>query len=170
MRSLNLLILLGQGWKSLKIRKSRSATLSYKKRDGHSVVITKASSLSTTYKILSNILLSCLIPFKDDFTVGHLCWHWHNRSTADHILCLLQILEKKWEWGFKQKPMIQYNDDLVWYCDWVWYPYKITSVDKVCLNKTYSKIWTCKPCLICLLLRMVLKKEMLHNHCFSTLL
>jgi len=41
--------------------------------------------------------------------------------------------------------MIQYNDGLVQYCDWIWYPYKITSVDKVCLNKTYSKIWTCKP-------------------------
>jgi hypothetical protein len=26
----------------------------------------------------------------------------------------------------------------------VWYPYKITAVNKVCLNKTYSKIWTCK--------------------------
>jgi len=50
MRSLNLLILFGQGRKSLKIRKSRSATLSYKMGDGHSVVITKASSLSTTYK------------------------------------------------------------------------------------------------------------------------
>jgi len=72
MRSLNLSILFGHGWKSLKIRKSRSATLSYEMGDGHSVVITKASSLSTTYKILSNIILSSLIPFKDEHTVGHL--------------------------------------------------------------------------------------------------
>jgi len=70
---LELIILFGQGWKSLKIGKSQSATLSYKMGDGHSVVITKASSLSTIYKILSNILLSSLIPFKYDFTVGHLC-------------------------------------------------------------------------------------------------
>jgi hypothetical protein len=46
--------------------------------------------------------------------------------------------------GF-QKPMIQYNRDLAQYCDWVWYPYRITAVNKVCLNKMYSKIWTCKP-------------------------
>jgi len=36
-----------------------------------------------------------------------------------------------------------------------WYPYKINSVDKVCLNETYSKVSTCKTCLVHLLLRMV---------------
>ena len=113
MRSFNLLILFGIGRKSLSSRKSRSGSLSYMKGDGQSVVTTKASTLSATYKILSNILLSSLIPYTDDIKTDHLWWYWHNRSTADHILCLHQILEKQWKWSFKWKPMIQYNGDLV---------------------------------------------------------
>jgi hypothetical protein len=76
-------------------------SLSYTKVDGHSAVITKASTLSTTYKILSNILLSSLIPHTDDITADHLSWYLHNRSIADHILCLDKKKKKKWEWGFK---------------------------------------------------------------------
>ena len=44
------------------------------KGDGQGVVITKVSLLSTNYKILSNILLSSLIPYTDDITADHLCW------------------------------------------------------------------------------------------------
>ena len=101
MRSLNLLILFGIGRKSLNGRKSRSTSLSDKKGDGQGVVITEGSELPTAYKILSNIFLSSLISYTD-ITADHLCrYWWHNRSTADHILWLQQILEKKWEWGFK---------------------------------------------------------------------
>ena len=32
-----------------------------------------------------------------------------------------------------------------------WYPYKITSVNTVCLNETYSKVSTCILCLVHLL-------------------
>ena len=73
-RSFNLLILFGQGRKSLNSRKGQSASLSYKKGDGQGVGITKASPLSTTYKIFSNFLLSCLILYTDDITADHLCW------------------------------------------------------------------------------------------------
>jgi hypothetical protein len=59
--------------KNLNNRESQSESLSYKKGDSQCVVITKAFSLSTTCKILSNILLSCLIPYTDDITVDHLC-------------------------------------------------------------------------------------------------
>jgi secreted protein with Ig-like and vWFA domain len=58
---------------SLKSRKTLSASLSYKKGDGQDVVIIKAFTIPTTYKILPNILLSSQVPYADDITAGHLC-------------------------------------------------------------------------------------------------
>ena len=51
------------------------------------------------YKILSNILLSRLIPYADEFIGDHQCGLQRNRSTTDHIFCIRQILEKKWEYN-----------------------------------------------------------------------
>jgi len=53
--------------------------------------------LPTTYKILSNILLSRLIPYAKEIIGYHQCGFRHDRSTIDHIFCICQILEKKWE-------------------------------------------------------------------------
>ena len=53
--------------------------------------------LPTTYTILPNILLSRLTPYVEEIIGDHQCGFRHNRSTADHILCIRQILEKKWE-------------------------------------------------------------------------
>jgi hypothetical protein len=53
--------------------------------------------LSTTYKILSNILLSRLVPYAEEITGDHLCGFRRSRSTTDHIFCIRQILEKEWE-------------------------------------------------------------------------
>jgi hypothetical protein len=55
------------------------------------------SLLPTPYKILSNILLSRLIPYSEEIVVDHQCGFRRNRSTTDHIFCIRQILEKKWE-------------------------------------------------------------------------
>jgi hypothetical protein len=63
------------------------------------VVIIGAYLLSTTYKILSNILLSRLTPHAEEIIVNHRCGYLHNRSTADHILCIGQILGKKLEYN-----------------------------------------------------------------------
>jgi hypothetical protein len=57
------------------------------------------SLLSTSYKILSNILLSRLIPYADEITGDHQCGFRCNRSTTDHIFYIHQILEKKWEYN-----------------------------------------------------------------------
>jgi len=54
------------------------------------------SLLQTTYKILSNILLSRLIPYAKEITWVHQCGFRRNRSTIDHIFCIRQILEKNW--------------------------------------------------------------------------
>ena len=54
---------------------------------------------STTYKIVSNTLLSSLNPYAEETIENHQCGFQHNRSTADHILFISQILEKKWEYS-----------------------------------------------------------------------
>ena len=51
------------------------------------------SLLPTTYKILSNILLSRLIPYAEEVIGDHQCGFQRNRSTTDHIFCIRQILE-----------------------------------------------------------------------------
>ena len=57
------------------------------------------SLLPTTYKILSNILISWLTPYAEEITGDHQCGFRSNRSTTDHIFCIRQILEKKWEYN-----------------------------------------------------------------------
>jgi hypothetical protein len=56
------------------------------------------SLLSTTYKILSNILLSRLTPYAEEIIGDHQRGFRRNRSTTEHILSIRQILEKKWEY------------------------------------------------------------------------
>ena len=57
------------------------------------------SLVPTTYTILSNILLSRLIPYAEEVTGDHQCGFRRNRSTTDHIFCIRQILEKKLEYN-----------------------------------------------------------------------
>ena len=57
------------------------------------------SLLPTTYKILSNILLSRLIPYAKEIIGYHQCGFRRDRSTTDHIFCICQTLEKKWEYN-----------------------------------------------------------------------
>jgi hypothetical protein len=57
------------------------------------------SILPTTHKILSNILLSRLIPYAKEVIGDHQCGFRHNRSSIDLIFCIHQILEKKWEYN-----------------------------------------------------------------------
>ena len=55
--------------------------------------------MPTTYKILSNILLSRLIPYAKEIIGDHQCGFRRNSLTIDHIFCIRQILEKKWEYN-----------------------------------------------------------------------
>jgi len=57
------------------------------------------SLLPTTYKILSNILLSRLIPYAKEIIRDHQCGFRCNVSSIDLIFCIRQILEKKWEYN-----------------------------------------------------------------------
>jgi len=60
---------------------------------------TGISLLPTTYKILSNILLSRLTPYAKEIIGDHECGFRCSRSTTDHIFCIRQILEEKWEYN-----------------------------------------------------------------------
>jgi len=53
------------------------------------------SLLPTTYKILSNILFSRLIPYAKKIIGDHQCGFRRNRLSIDHIFCIRQILKKK---------------------------------------------------------------------------
>ena len=57
------------------------------------------SLLPTTYKILSNILLSRLIPYAKENIRDNQCDFRLDRSTVDQIFCIRQMLEKKWEYN-----------------------------------------------------------------------
>ena len=57
------------------------------------------SLLPTTYKILSSILLSRLTPYAEEIIGDHQCGFRRNRSTTDHLFCIRQIHEKKWEYN-----------------------------------------------------------------------
>ena len=57
------------------------------------------SLLPTTYKILSNILLSRLTPYAKEIIGVNQCGFRRNRSTIDHIFRIRQILENKWEYN-----------------------------------------------------------------------
>jgi hypothetical protein len=46
------------------------------------------SFLSTTYKIISNNLLSRLTPYAEEIIFDHYCGFRRNRSTDDHIFCI----------------------------------------------------------------------------------
>ena len=57
------------------------------------------SLLPATYKILSKILLSRLIPYAEEIIGDHQCGLRRNRSTTGHIFSIRQILQKKWEYN-----------------------------------------------------------------------
>ena len=57
------------------------------------------SLLLTTYIILSNILLSRLTAYAEEIIGDHQCGFQCNRSATDHIVCICQILKKKWEYN-----------------------------------------------------------------------
>ena len=57
------------------------------------------SLLPTKNKTLFNIPLSRLTPYAEEIIGDHQCGFRRNRSTADHILCIRQIREKKCDYS-----------------------------------------------------------------------
>jgi hypothetical protein len=57
------------------------------------------SLLPTSYKMLSSILVSRLIPYADEIIGDHQCGFQLNRSMTDQIFYIRQMLQKKWEYN-----------------------------------------------------------------------
>jgi hypothetical protein len=107
------------------------------------------SLLSTTYKILSNIILPRLTPYAEEIIGDHQRGFRRNRSTTDYIFSIRQILEKKWEYN---EAVHQLFIDVKKAYDSVrrevlyniliefGIPMKLVRLIKMCLSETYSRV------------------------------
>ena len=111
------------------------------------------SLLPTTCKILSNILLSRLTPYAVEIIGIHQFGFWRNRSTTDHIFCIHQIHEKKWEYNEAVHQLFidfkKANDSVrreVLYDILIEFgiPMKLVRLIKMCLTESYSRVWVGK--------------------------
>jgi hypothetical protein len=98
-----------------------------------------------------SILLSRLSPYIDEIIWVHQCGFWHNRSAADQIFCIPQILEKKWKYNetvhelfidFKKAHYLSKREVLYSILIEFGVPMKLVRLIKMCLNGTY-----CKDCI-----------------------
>ena len=110
---------------------------------------TGISLVSTTYKILPNILLPRSTPYAGEIIGNHQCGIWRNRKTTDHKFCICQILEKTWEYneavlqlftGFKKaydsvRREVLYNINIEFD-----FPMKLIRLITMCLTDTYSRV------------------------------
>jgi hypothetical protein len=132
-----------------------------------------------TYTILSNILLSRLIPYAEKIIEDHQCGFRRNRSTTDHIFCIRQILEKNWEHNeavhqlfidFKKAYNSVRREALYNIIIEFGIPKKLVRLIKMCLTETYSRVQVNKNLSEMFPIRNSLKQGDALRHCFSTLL
>jgi hypothetical protein len=101
--------------------------------------------LLTTYKILSNILLSKLTPYVEEH-IGFIIVYFDATDKLLFILCIRHILEKKWE---NDEAVYQAYDSFrraVLYNIIIEFgiPMKLVRLIKLCLTETYSRVWVGK--------------------------
>jgi hypothetical protein len=111
------------------------------------------SLLSTSYKILSNILVSRLTPYAGEITGDHQYGFQHNRSRTGQIFHIWQILEKKWEYSgtvhhlfidFKKGYDSVRREELYNILIEFGIPRKLGGLIQMCLNETYITVHTGK--------------------------
>ena len=94
-------------------------------------------------------MLSRLIPYAKEIIGDHQCGFRRNRSAIDHIFCIRQILEKKWEYNeevhqlfidFKKAYDSVRREDLYKILIEFDIPRKLVSLVKMSLNEAYSRV------------------------------
>jgi hypothetical protein len=137
------------------------------------------SLLSTSCKILSNILLARLTPYADEIIGDHQCGFQCSRSMTDHIFYIWQILEKKWEYNgtvhklftdFKKAYDSVRREELYSILIEFGIPRKLVGVIKMCLNETYSTVRIGKNLSDKFPIQSGLEQENFYHHHLSTLL
>jgi hypothetical protein len=107
------------------------------------------SLLPSTYKILSNILLSRLTPHTEETIGGHQCGLWWKRSTMITYSAFIKYLTKNIH-TIKQcisciktsrQLMIQLGGRSCIIFSEFGIPMKLVWVIKMCLTETYSRVW-----------------------------
>jgi hypothetical protein len=107
------------------------------------------SLLSTSYEILSTILLSRLTAYAEETIGNHQCGFRRNRSTTDQIFCTRRIQEKKWEFNstihqlFIDFKKAYHSVRRVVLCSILiefGIPRKLVGLIEVYLNETYSTV------------------------------
>jgi len=107
------------------------------------------SLLPATYKILPNNLLLRLIPYPEKIVWKNKCRFRRNRSTTDHILCIRQIPQQKWDndeavyqlfidfkKAYDSVRMEELYNNLIEFGIHM----KPARLTKMCLNETYSRV------------------------------
>jgi hypothetical protein len=100
-------------------------------------------------KISSSVFLRQLSPYIDETIGYHYCGFRLNRSAEDHMLCICQILEEKFEYNQTVHQLFidfkKAYDSVrveVFYCvliEWE-VPMKLVRMFKICLHEMYSKV------------------------------
>jgi sorting nexin-29 len=107
------------------------------------------SLLSSSYNILSDILLSRLISYAYAIFGDHQCGFRRNKSTTNKIIYIRQILEKKWEYNgtvhqvfidFKKAYHSVRREALYNILIEFEIPRKVVGLIEMCLNETYSRV------------------------------
>jgi hypothetical protein len=133
----------------LRSGRSRSLYLSLKDDKIYCCNYKVISILPTTYKILSNILLSRLTPYAEEIIGDYQCGFRRNWSTTDHKIWLRQILAKKREYNKEvHKLLIDFQKAYDTVRREVLYniriefviPMKLVRIIKLCLNETYGGV------------------------------
>jgi hypothetical protein len=92
--------------------------------------------LSSTYTILLNIPLIRLLSYVDNINGNNQCAIWSNKSNADHIFCIHQMLERK--------PMIQLGENILYYSHWTGHIHETSYADSNLFKRNVRDFSPCE--------------------------